>query len=891
MKKNVITVDHEKLQKYADEHQDDFLKFGNRWPADSMEYNVFLGLKFDPGDTFEEFMLIEQEPNIGQGESTFEPNEFEKIEGHEDGNRFYKGFVTRYIKVATFIYDGEKYIVNDLLDASHTYKYIWRNVTKDTQRSQNEYKNVYKFGYVTVQVKTNKKLNVISPTIKGIELKDNTLNVNLNSISKPFTGFVEVDQKLYLPVSYEGAKGLSAVQQMEGIYPFKSANPSKDIYNNAISRLVCIAKVESNENGKAESETTLQPCEETAGFGPQQLLLTNETDYKHGTWCYNLEALESKYETPCNVGQNGCAQCNEDSTLCTKCESNYGFNETDGTCTECTGGQISDGTGPCQNPPPACKAGENGCKTCSEDGKICAVCINSDFEIDGITCKQPVCKEGEKGCKTCNDDKTKCTNCTEEGYIPDGITCKLDCSSIANCDVCEKSTDSITCTTCKNGFTLSEDKKSCLELAKCDIVGCLGCLSSNLTICHACNEEDHFELTDDGKCECAEGYDFTDNKCLKDLILIPLPPEVPSKTESVEEKDGVLTVPEEKPEEGIYYLDLSNKDTNALKIINEKYQDVLIKLPSGEGKTFTITPEKEDTNAIISCPPKTTLVIASNSKIDVQTEREVTINAPEGTDDLTLNSLIPRSDEFTLKSKNNLILNTLQIFDKRTVIGESLGENKDITIKEVQIEQKGEFTPEGLTIEKINIGVGSVLKLITGSKELTNTDILVYYNRTQVDGHPLNLDGYQDIEKPPKSIRVQTKSAIESVESLEVDDFILTEVPFGGEEENRPIYKEACENWKNSFRAEKEFNNCECKYVNDKDEVDNEKFTKVQLVSSHVPEKTPKKKKLSAGAIAGIVIACVVVVAAIIALLVYFLVIKKRNNTTESTQGDSSIAI
>lgn len=182
----------------------------------------------------------------------------------------------------------------------------------------------------------------------------------------------------------------------------------------------------------------------------------------------------------------GCAACIS-AKLCKKCEA--GFYLKTGTCYPCSAIAVENGT----------------CTACSSTGTCTAVSCNEGYKANGAKCEKITCPTGEylsgstcKACSTIPVENGTCKACTSGascdavdcniGYKTVGTTCvKVECP--LNCAACDSWGF---CYQCENGYTLSDDRLSCLP---------------------ACSE--NCKTCSNGVCtDCGDGYTLNDGKCL-----------------------------------------------------------------------------------------------------------------------------------------------------------------------------------------------------------------------------------------------------------------------------------------------------------------------------------------------------------------------------------------
>lgn len=182
----------------------------------------------------------------------------------------------------------------------------------------------------------------------------------------------------------------------------------------------------------------------------------------------------------------GCATCIS-AKLCKKCEA--GFYLKTGTCYPCSAIAVENGT----------------CTACSSTGTCTAVSCNEGYRANGNVCESILCSAGEYlsgstciSCSTIPVENGTCKACTSGascdavdcniGYKTVGTTCvKVECP--LNCAACDSWGF---CYQCENGYTLSDDRLSCLP---------------------ACSE--NCKTCSNGVCtDCDDGYTLNDGKCL-----------------------------------------------------------------------------------------------------------------------------------------------------------------------------------------------------------------------------------------------------------------------------------------------------------------------------------------------------------------------------------------
>ena len=218
----------------------------------------------------------------------------------------------------------------------------------------------------------------------------------------------------------------------------------------------------------------------------------------------------------CQEGKNNCTKCNYMTDLCIKCNKDI---------------FIPDSKGGCEGAK-KCLLGNNYCKECEEDSKLCKICEEGYFPDENGGCSYTnnceISSHGE--CIKCKDNYILIG---ENTYLFDGfILCKsINSEDFKNCKEINKRKG--ICTKCKEGYYLNKGDNRCSETENCSesIFGkCHNCqynyyLDKKDNICK--KKEGiflHCKQTLDGKaCDiCEEGYYFDEdgncvdiNFCLK----------------------------------------------------------------------------------------------------------------------------------------------------------------------------------------------------------------------------------------------------------------------------------------------------------------------------------------------------------------------------------------
>lgn len=216
---------------------------------------------------------------------------------------------------------------------------------------------------------------------------------------------------------------------------------------------------------------------------------------KTGT-CYPCSAIA--------VENGTCTACSL-TGICTAVSCNEGYKANGAKCERitCSTGEFLSGS--------TCKACStipvsNGvCTACSSTGTCTAVSCNEGYRANGNVCESVLCSAGEYlsgstciSCSTIPVENGTCKACTSGascdavdcniGYKTVGTTCvKVECP--LNCAACDSWGF---CYQCENGYTLSDDRLSCLP---------------------ACSE--NCKTCSNGVCtDCGDGYTLNDGKCL-----------------------------------------------------------------------------------------------------------------------------------------------------------------------------------------------------------------------------------------------------------------------------------------------------------------------------------------------------------------------------------------
>lgn len=223
--------------------------------------------------------------------------------------------------------------------------------------------------------------------------------------------------------------------------------------------------------------------------------------------CLKGKYLKDGYCWPCPYSQ--CSACTGPNLSdCTECSNNHQMNER-GICIK-SGNKCSEQElerdGKCY---PKCRVG---CKSCSEDGKICNECVSSYFLLNKRCrrrcprffwfrdIKNKECKRCHDKCKSCVGSSMKhCSSCIDYHYlkVPVQFGATKSCEECPeNCLRCQESKDnnSVECTRCKYGYKLNFKTKVCEKICE---EGCRKCDFRFPKICKQCESN---KIIFNGKC-------------------------------------------------------------------------------------------------------------------------------------------------------------------------------------------------------------------------------------------------------------------------------------------------------------------------------------------------------------------------------------------------------
>ena len=215
----------------------------------------------------------------------------------------------------------------------------------------------------------------------------------------------------------------------------------------------------------------------------------------------------------------GCAKCIS-AKLCKKCEA--GFYLKTGTCYPCSAIAVENGT----------------CTACSSTGTCTAVSCNEGYRANGFKCERITCPAGQyvngNSCAACpsgtyseGGTATSCTPCASGTWSPARASNCRACPSISvsngTCTACSL-TGICTAVSCNSGYkangTTCEKIVCPAHCSSCNVGGyCIQCESGytlsddRLSCLPACSE--NCKTCSNGVCtDCGDGYTLNDGKCL-----------------------------------------------------------------------------------------------------------------------------------------------------------------------------------------------------------------------------------------------------------------------------------------------------------------------------------------------------------------------------------------
>ena len=510
--------------------------------------------------------------------------------------------------------------------------------------------------------------------------------------------------------------------------------------------------------------------------------------------------------------------------------------------------EILEGT--CTNHPVKCIPVTDGtggdCQECTEDKSKCKTCYDSEnYEPneDG-GCKKIVSEakchvetEYPSGgdCAKCNDDNTKCLECVDgENYIPG-----------ANGECVHK---------CVNG------KHHC---QKCDDTG---------IICNECTAND---LVKSGyECTCKGGFEFVNDVCVEEIKRItpsptPNPEKLPDESSKTDETTKIQTITTEKitsVDPAKIYTENLDPSAVQLNIINKNNANLYVDA-SGASK-IVVQLENDETKLTLSVRDSSTVQLKnglSTTLINAGSSLNINGFSDDSATEITVGKITTSllSSSLSLGTDKSLVIKELQVFGDKEVTADK------VTIEKVKIEQGSQFKPSStLKIQSIEIGIGS--KLIV-SDAIKDSNIIIHYNRPQGDEnkiYPLILDVLSTAV--PKSYTIK-KTNLGTY--LDEQDYILMVKKYPSNMDDN--VKGVCTNWEKTYdSSDSPFTSVTCRYQENvyEDKKEGIMYNELQLVATNAKS---KKNGLSGGAIAGIVIGCVAAVAIAAVLIWYFAFYRK----------------
>ncbi|KAK8844474.1 hypothetical protein M9Y10_024334, partial [Tritrichomonas musculus] len=634
------------------------------------------------------------------------------------------------------------------------------------------------------------------------------------------------------------------------------------------------------------------------------------------TYCPGNENPGDRCPPECSIIPN-CDQCSYryDTIVCNQCDKNYTTTEDGLSCVHVRDLPIDY----CKND----YGEESSCLECDEeDHRKCKTCrpgFTFDEEnkycycthiVHGGRCyleNETSCDESVTNCNYCINSN-QCIYCKDNYGVING-KCELIECKIENCDSCTAYNNEIVCGKCVSGYLASPDHKSCIkeENITCSIVpGCILC--SNIDgLCTLCNstdfEEEPVRLPGDEfySCRCKGDNELVNGKCMEPIRPMTPPPMnepfIPVQENMTTKLDDGRTqvIGSEENISAIYQMAVGSGINDV--VVSENISTIIFKVTNnGEAKIDPLNKETDVTLELGGGESKLTIP-PSSENIELKGSGEVVIkpllkDGATEAKEVKIKKVVPQANsEMSFKSDvPNLILNEVQIFGETVLTGDS-AEGHETKCQEILLEGSSILKPNHITLEKVKIGLKSLLNLEGDNNNQIdtrfddNSRISIYYNRTVTERHfPIVIKNcFPDFGKV--RLGVEKIAANIFLPSEQADEQLLI-AQFTNDKATPDELILNCTDLAGKFDDQNDFGQATCINVTDADGVVKE----VDLVAKRIDtDRDSDKKKLSGGAIAGIVIACIVVVAAIIALLVYFLVIKKRNQSTTSTQGDSSI--
>lgn len=511
-----------------------------------------------------------------------------------------------------------------------------------------------------------------------------------------------------------------------------------------------------------------------------------------------------------------------------------------------------------------CLSCPSNCEECDIETSECLSCKEGyviPVKEDGTS--EGKCVSCPDNCELCNPlNINMCYYCSPEyGITEQGICFKCSDSHCLRCGLKEE------CYECKEGFSIDQYKNSpnymkCVpsnyqKEEKCSVDNCAKCIYKNTDKCAQCNAD--YEL---------DVY----SKCVKSMSTISRDEYQPINVVIHDEiKDGICTLnvsSYDKINDNQvlnYQLKYNPKDApNEIIIKNDEKKNIAFEIISGisELKVDSVEgSEKFDIIPASGSPLK--LILGSSTRASIKkADGEVTI---KGDKQVNLNKIYPNSNKFKLIPEVPIKIDKVDFNGTQSLLVEN---NKNLVeIANVDVLQKAAAKISNAKITGLvrfdlasSLEINDKVDLSSSTLEISYRDSQGFYDKAPINGQ---------ISSAPSSVVLK--------DGEEKTPKILAQDKFTIAESSKEF---ACGEWKINNQvtktAIKEF-----EYVCSGQETD---FSGNQVYRLYAQEKHKDKKKLSAGAIAGIVIGCVVVVGAVVFLLVYFLVIKKKKDNISSDQ-------
>ena len=183
-----------------------------------------------------------------------------------------------------------------------------------------------------------------------------------------------------------------------------------------------------------------------------EINVNSQKDYFY----FCTECISNEYKLNKEFGickkcsMNGCKKCHYNDSFdkeCEECEIGY-FLNSNKTCQKCNRQDINGGY----------------CIICSEDDKDSGTCYcYNNYNYNYVLNYNNTCSFCGYHCNHCvsqNNNNPYCTSCYNGYYLSEDNKC-INCSN--NCESCIIENNNTICTSCSKGFTLSEDNQ-CLDI-------------------------------------------------------------------------------------------------------------------------------------------------------------------------------------------------------------------------------------------------------------------------------------------------------------------------------------------------------------------------------------------------------------------------------------------